>query len=75
MTMAIWKKCSSEPITIERRVIVTDGNREGLADILRTQAGPVLRGPVYTEEVYEDEHHNKLSSPQVEVLDSNPEFA
>ena len=68
--MTTWTKYSSEPITGERRVEVSDGKGNfGMRRVRWTQGGPQLYGSVFVPCGHDDLTGEEL----LDVLDSNPQ--
>ncbi len=72
--MATWKRIDPEPVTTERRVRVTDGEREGWADVRWLNGMCKLARRVYREEPAGFESWGEPIVDEI-VLDGNPTFA
>lgn len=76
--MAIWKRSTSAPVTVEREVRVYDmdsPDREGYVRLNRNQTGNRFHGCVYTKECDYNPDGSIAGERVGEILDRDPQFA
>lgn len=71
--MAKWSRVTTETITDQQRVRVTDGQRQGFASVSWSGGINRLTGSVYEVEHVEKTDINKQGEITV-ILDNRPEF-